>query len=42
MFEIEHLTKNFRIAQPGAGLSGKLKSVVAPRYRDIQAMEALL
>ena len=39
MIKIEHLSKHFRVAQPGAGLSGKLKSLVAPRYRDIHAVD---
>ncbi len=39
MIEITHLTKHFKIAQPGAGLNGKLKSLLFPKYREIRAVD---
>ncbi len=39
MIELQHVTKHFRVAQPGSGLWGKVKGVLAPRYRDIPAVD---
>jgi ABC-2 type transport system ATP-binding protein len=38
MIEVSHLSKHFKIAQPGAGFGGQLKAFFAPTYKTIQAV----
>jgi ABC-2 type transport system ATP-binding protein len=39
MIEVSHLSKHFRVAQPGSGLSGKVKRLFAPQYKTIRAVD---
>ncbi len=38
MIEVSHLSKHFKIAQPGEGFGGQLKALFAPTYKTIQAV----
>lgn len=38
MIEVTHLSKHFKIAQPGEGFGGQLKAFFAPTYKTIQAV----
>jgi ABC-2 type transport system ATP-binding protein len=39
MITVSHLSKHFRVAQPGRGLGGKVKRLFAPRYKTIRAVD---
>ena len=39
MIEVSHLSKHFRVAQPGRGLGGKLKRLFAPQVKVIRAVD---
>jgi len=39
MIKITHLSKQFRVAQPGRGIAGKLKRLVAPQHKVIRAVD---
>ena len=39
MIKITHLSKHFRVAQPGRGIAGKLKRLVAPQHKVIRAVD---
>jgi len=39
MIEVTHLSKHFRIAQPGQGFGGQLKAFFAPEYKVIKAVD---
>jgi ABC-2 type transport system ATP-binding protein len=39
MISISHLSKHFRIAEPGRGIRGKLQQLMAPRHRTIRAVD---
>jgi len=39
MIHVSHLSKHFRVRQPGRGIRGKLRSLVAPAYRTIKAVD---
>jgi ABC-2 type transport system ATP-binding protein len=39
MIHVSHLSKHFRVAQPGRGLGGKVKRLFAPQYKTIRAVD---
>ncbi len=39
MIRVSHLSKHFRVAQPGRGLAGKVRRLFAPQYRTIRAVD---
>ena len=39
MINVSHLSKHFHVAQPGRGLSGKVKRLFAPQYKTIRAVD---
>jgi ABC-2 type transport system ATP-binding protein len=39
MIEVLHLSKHFKVAQPGKGLSGKFKSLFWPQSKTIKAVD---
>jgi ABC-2 type transport system ATP-binding protein len=39
MIEVTHLSKHFKIAQPGEGFAGGLKALFRPEYKTIQAVD---
>ena len=39
MIHVSHLSKHFRVAQPGRGLGGKVKRLFAPQVKTIRAVE---
>jgi len=39
MIEVTHLSKHFKIAQPGEGFGGQIKALFAPTYKTIQAVD---
>jgi len=39
MIKVFHLNKHFRIAQPGQGVAGKLRALIAPQYKTIRAVD---
>ena len=39
MINVSHLSKHFRVAQPGRGLSGKVKRLFAPQHKTIRAVD---
>lgn len=39
MIDAMHLSKHFKVAQPGRGLSGKLRGLFFPQYRTIKAVD---
>jgi ABC-2 type transport system ATP-binding protein len=39
MIHVSHLSKHFKVAQPGRGLSGKVKRLFAPQYKTIRAVD---
>lgn len=39
MIEVSHLSKHYRIAQPGKGFGGQLKAFFAPEYKTIRAVD---
>lgn len=39
MINVSHLSKLFRVAQPGRGLGGKVKRLFAPQYKTIRAVD---
>jgi len=39
MIRITHLSKHFKIAQPGEGLAGKVRRWFAPHYKTIKAVD---
>ncbi len=38
MIEATHLSKHFKVSQPGRGVSGKVKNLFAPQYELIKAV----
>lgn len=41
MIEVSDLRKSFRVKQKEKGFTGSLRSIVSPRYRDIQAVDGI-
>jgi ABC-2 type transport system ATP-binding protein len=39
MIHVSHLSKHFRVAQPGRGLGGKVKRLFAPQVKTIRAVD---
>lgn len=39
MIEVTHLSKYFRIAQPGSGFGGRIKALFSPEYKTIHAVD---
>ena len=39
MIHVSHLSKHFRVAQPGRGLGGKVRRLFAPQHKTIRAVE---
>jgi len=39
MISVSHLSKHFRVAQPGRGLAGKARRLFAPQYKTIRAVD---
>ena len=39
MINVSHLSKHFKVAQPGRGLGGKVKRLFAPQHKTIRAVD---
>ncbi len=39
MIRLDHLSKHFRVTQPGRGVRGKLRRLIAPEHRLIRAVD---
>ena len=39
MITVSHLSRHFKVAQPGRGLAGKVKRFFAPQYKTIRAVD---
>ncbi|MBN1583950.1 MAG: ATP-binding cassette domain-containing protein [Anaerolineae bacterium] len=39
MIKVSHLSKHFRVAQPGRGPAGKVKRLFVPQYKTIRAVD---
>ncbi len=41
IIEVEHLAKTFKTREREAGLTGSLRSFIAPRYREREAVKSI-
>jgi len=41
MIRVSALSKHFKVAQPGRGIAGKVKRLLAPQYRTIKAVDGV-
>ena len=39
MIDVSHLSRHFKVAQPGRGLGGKVKRLFAPQHKTIRAVD---